>query len=114
METNAPKKFLPNSRYIISCDNWFLAPNGKEYRAVWGSVEIISDSFLGIKTNHHSSNWFAMVGSEYNHVIIAGCQIHYAVKCDAKPCCDAIDDWLADATNGIKEYKRPTKIYIAE
>lgn len=66
--------------YLITTDNWFIAPDGKQYRSVYGDVKIVSDSILGIKTNIRSSNWFAKVGTEENHVIIAGCQIHYAIK----------------------------------
>ncbi|WP_444956686.1 hypothetical protein [Ornithobacterium rhinotracheale] len=50
-----------------------------------GSVEIVSDKILRIETNRNSTNWYAKVGSEENHILIAGCQIHYAVKCDEKP-----------------------------
>lgn len=74
-----------SGNYLITVDNWFYAPDGKQYRAVWGDVKIVSDSILGIKTNVRSSNWFAKVGTEDNHVIIAGCQIHYAVKTPNKP-----------------------------
>jgi len=34
---------------------------------------------LGISTNRHSTNWYVQIGN----LVIAGCQIHYAVKCDA-------------------------------
>ena len=63
-------------KYLITTDAWFYAPDGKQYNAVWGEVEIVSDSILGIKTNVRSSNWFAKVGTEHKHVIVAGCQIH--------------------------------------
>lgn len=43
-------------KYLITTDNWFIAPDGKSYRAAWGSVEILNDSFLGIQTNRNSSN----------------------------------------------------------
>jgi len=101
-------------KYLITCDAWFVAPDGKEYRSAWGSVEIMEDKFLGIKTNRNSSNWYAVVGCNKKHIIIAGCQIHYAVRCDSKPEVVDVTDWQADATNGIKKYERPTKIYIAE
>lgn len=102
-----------NEKYLISTDNWFYAPDGKQYRSVWGSVTIMSDSFLGIKTNIRSSNWFAKVGTEKNHVIIAGCQIHYAVKCDDKPNTEKVE---ADHLNEGKYVysKRMSHIYIAE
>jgi len=118
MTTNAPRNSLgingSKNKYLISTDNWFVAPDGKQYRAAWGNVEILSDSFLGIKTNHGSSNWFAKIGSEKKHIIIAGCQIHYAVKSEDKPDTEKVFDWQADAKNGINEYMRPTEIYIAE
>ena len=101
-------------KYLITTDNWFFAPDGQSYKAVWGDTEILEDSFLGLKTNKNSSNWYAKVGSDNNHVIIAGCQIHYAVKCEKKPNINDIDDWLTDATCGIKKFKSPTRIYIAK
>jgi hypothetical protein len=72
-------------KYIVTTDNWFYAPDGNSYKAVWGEVTILEDTFLGIKTNRNASNWYAKVGSEDNHVVVAGCQIHYAVKCDTQP-----------------------------
>lgn len=72
-------------KYLITTDNWFYAPDGKLYRAVWGNVEILPDDFLGVKTNIRSSNWYAKVGSADKFVLIAGCQLHYAVKCPKKP-----------------------------
>lgn len=68
--------------YLVTTDNWFYAPDGKKYRAVYGNVEIVEDSFLGIKTNRQSTNWYAKIGTEQNHVIVAGCQIQYTVKCE--------------------------------
>ncbi|AGO47365.1 hypothetical protein Phi19:1_gp075 [Cellulophaga phage phi19:1] len=67
-------------KYLINTDSYFIAPDGREYKAVYGEVEILNDTFLGVKTNARSANWFAKVGTEENHVIIAGCQIHYATK----------------------------------
>jgi hypothetical protein len=101
-------------KYLITTDAWFTAPDGMQYRSAWGSVEIISDSFLGIKTNRNSTNWYARVGSEERHIIIAGCQIHYAIKSDRKPNDGSVEAWSADASNGIKVYKEPSRIYIAE
>ena len=101
-------------KYLITNDAWFFAPDGKQYKAAWGDVQIIEDTFLGLKTNRNSSNWFAKVGSEQKHIIIAGCQIHYAIKCDEKPNTEASEDWQADAQNGVKLYERPSSIYVAQ
>lgn len=46
-------------KYLITTDAWFLAPDGKYYRAVWGETEIVEDQFLGLKTNRNSSNCFS-------------------------------------------------------
>jgi len=72
-------------KYIITADNWFVAPDGQEYRAAWGEVEILTDAILGVETNSNASNWCVKIGSEEKHVIIAGCQIHYAARCEKKP-----------------------------
>ena len=103
-----------SGNYLITTSEWFYAPDGKLYKAVWGNVEIVEDVILGIKTNRNSVNWYAKVGSEQNHIIVAGCQVNYAIRCENVPNTEPQDDWLADATNGVKIYKRPTTIYIAQ
>jgi hypothetical protein len=98
-------------KYLITSDNWFYTPDGRQYKAVWGEVEILLDEFLGIKTNIRSSNWFAKIGTEKNHVIIAGCQIHYACKCEKKPKANYLDINIIDGVTKTEE--RPYAIYIA-
>ena len=100
-------------KYLITTDAWFLAPDGKQYKSAWGEVEIVSDAILGIKTNVRSSNWFAKIGSEEKHIIVAGCQIHYACKSDEKPNVDLASDYQIEVGE-VKIYNRPTHIYIAE
>lgn len=62
---------------LVTTDNWFYAPDGKTYRAVFGTLRgVLSDGqVLGIKTNARSTNWYLEVGN----MVIAGCQIHYAM-----------------------------------
>lgn len=93
--------------YLITTDAWFIAPDGRQYRAVWGNVEIIPDDFLGIRTNAKSSNWFAKVGNDDNHVIIAGCQIHYAIKCHEIP------ESNVDSNQLLDEKDKKSEIYLA-
>ena len=57
-------------KYLITTDSWFYAPDGKQYKAVWGEVSILSDSILEIKTNARSANWFARVGSDYTVLFV--------------------------------------------
>ena len=68
-----------NQKYLIPTDNCFIAPDGEQYPAVFGTVSSISgDELLGIKTNRHSTNWYVTIGN----MIVAGCQIHYAIRTD--------------------------------
>lgn len=100
-------------KYLITTDCWFYAPDGKQYRAVWGNVEILNDDILGIKTNVRSSNWFAKVGTNESHIIVAGCQIHYAVKTDEKPNTKNVIEDLSEGGKYVLS-ERPTRIYIFE
>lgn len=105
---------MKEGTYLITCDNWFYAPDGKQYNAVWGNVKILQDSEVqGIKTNARSANWFACVGTEENHVIVAGCQIHYSVRCDKKPHTGAVSEKRLHEGKQIT-YNREGNIYIAE
>jgi len=65
-------------KYLITTDNWFIAPDGESYRSAFGTIKgIMSDEqTLGIKTNRGSTNWYVQIGC----MLIAGCQIHYAVE----------------------------------
>lgn len=73
-------------KYLITTHEWFLCPDGEEYRGVWGICEIInSEDAFGFTPMRPSTNWFLKIGNEDNHVIVAGCHIHYAVKCSNKP-----------------------------
>ena len=100
-------------KYLITTDSWFTAPDGNDYKAVWGEVSILEDNVLGLKTNRNSTNWYAKIGTEEKHVIVAGCQIHYASKSDEEPFTRYGETW--ETFEGkAKTYQTPTKIYIAE
>ena len=97
-------------KYLVTCDNWFLAPDGKQYRAAHGTVKgIMSDNeTLGIQTNRHSSNWYLEIGN----LVIAGCQIHYAIQSDE---CDFNQVTESCVFEGeFKLSKRPSNIYNAD
>ena len=101
-------------KYLITTDNWFYGPDGKHYKAVWGNCKVFEDNkVLGIKTNIRATNWYVKVGSEENHIIVAGCQIHYAIRCDKKPETGVVQDYAFDAGK-CSNYERPSTIYIAE
>jgi len=100
-------------KYLITTDNWFYAPDGLKYRSVWGEIQIMEDSFLNIKTNRNSSNWYAYIGSEKNGMVVAGCQIHYAVKCNERPNIQDVTE-TSYSDSSVNTFNRPTEIYIAE
>lgn len=100
-------------KHLITTDSWFVAPDGNEYKSVWGDVEILTDSFLGIKTNARSANWFARIGTKENHIIVAGCQIHYAIKCNERPDTTGCVSWDISPTD-YQEVVSPNRIYCFE
>ena len=99
-------------KYLITTFEWFTAPDGRQYKAVWGEVTILDDSrTLGVKTNAKSTNWYARVEGEKNHMIVTGCQIQYAIQTDEKPNTSSIHDYSI-SSGELKEFVRPTTIYI--
>jgi hypothetical protein len=73
-------KLKIGEKFLITADEWFYAPDGNAYRAVHGTLKGIhnSEEVLGVKTNRGSTNWYVEIGN----MEIAGCQIHYTIKCD--------------------------------
>lgn len=73
-------KIVLGEKYLITTNDWFFGTNGEQYKAVFGTVKSINsdDETLGIKTNRGSTNWYVEIGN----MLIAGCQIFYAIKTD--------------------------------
>ena len=97
-------------KYIVTCDSWFFAPDGMQYRAVHGTIKgILKDSdALGISTNRHSTNWYLQIGN----ATIAGCQIHYAVQ--ANNCNFGSTMQEVQHEGEFKLSKKPSSIYNAD
>jgi len=78
------------SKVLLSVDNWFYAPDGLSYRAAWGTIKGIRQDceVLGLKTNARSTNWYIEIGN----MIVAGCQIHYALECEKQSFGAYLDD----------------------
>jgi hypothetical protein len=76
----APNNIAIGDKVLLTCDNWFFAPDGQTYRAVFGTVRAIrtAEDALGVRPNGKSTNWYVEVGS----MTIAGCQVHYVLKTD--------------------------------
>lgn len=84
-------------KVLVTTDGWFFAPDGEQYRAVFGTVRGIhsSEEVLGIRTNARSTNWYAEIGN----TLLAGCQIHYCVKTDKASFTPPVAE-LEDASGG--------------
>lgn len=94
---------------MITCDNWFVAPDGHSYLAVWGDCETVTaESALGLVPNRNSANWFVKVSNNGEEMIVAGCQIHYAASCPERPNTDATEQNFDDRGRTVRD----GKIYI--
>ena len=72
--------------YLVTTDCYFIAPDGEEYRAVWGVCRIVTtEQAFGFTPARPSTNWFLQVGEGERQVVVAGCQIHYCVRCAERP-----------------------------
>lgn len=74
------KEYLLGQKVLVTTNNYFFAPNGRQYKALFGTLRSICDDkdSLGISTNRNSTNWYVEVGN----MIIAGCQVFYMCKTD--------------------------------
>lgn len=97
-------------KVLVTTCKWFVAPDGREYRAAFGTVRGILDdeATLGVRTNRNSTNWYAQVGN----ITIAGCQIYYVIRADEAH----VGPALGWSTGGgeLREFERPSMIYNAD
>ncbi len=100
---------LIGEKVLITTSNWFYAPDGKLYRAVWGTLRSVNEAgkTLGFIPNRAHANWFLQVGE----LTVMGCQVMYVLRCHEKPELGHVKDYSADPANGVKEYDRPGSIY---
>lgn len=98
-------------KVLCTCQSWFVAPDGKQYKALWGELKAIHEAgkTMGFIPNRAHANWFYEIGG----MVIMGCQILFLVKCDDRPNTEKVKDWTATDEKGLSEYERPTYIYIA-
>lgn len=109
------EQFADNN-FLITTSNWFIAPDGQSYKAVWGKVEVYSDKeTLGIQTNEKSTNWYVIVGLGGKRVIVAGCQIHYAcVSINAPFTGERKERWASEHLGKTFDGELRTNIYLAQ
>jgi hypothetical protein len=104
------KEFL-NQKVIITTQGWFYAPDGVQYRAIWGTLKGVHSAkdVLGFTVNASHANFFIEVGN----TVIAGCQALYCVRCDNPPDFQLVDHQMYDHS-GSKVIQRKNEIYISE
>ncbi len=107
----APYRAQIGDKVLATCDNYFVAPNGQLYRAVFGTMHAVStaEDTLGIKPNGKSTNWYLQIGN----VTIAGCQVHYLVKTDKCNLDDCVP--MSNIHEGLARYSQmPSQVYNAD
>lgn len=105
------KKYI-GSKVLITTQNWFTAPDGSDYKAVWGTLKAVhtSEVTLGFTPSRANTNWFIEVGN----MVIAGCQVLYILQCEYEPNFDKADSYsIAPGQAAYTEYKRLSHIYRA-
>jgi len=71
-----------------------------------------TEDVFGFTPARPSTNWFIKVGDKDNHIIIAGCQVHFAVQCEDRPITRHENKYYKDKDTGV-EYTEE-RIYFAE
>lgn len=103
-------KELEGKNVLITTQGWFMAPNGLQYKAIWGRLNSVmkDEHAFGFCVNRANTNWFVSIGKFF----IAGCQVLYCCECD-RPNTDRVLDY-SNSGEKFYEYERPTQIYISE
>lgn len=66
---------------LVTVDDWFQAPDGDDYKVVYGDAVVRkAEDILGFMPEK-SANWIL----DFGDVIIMGCQIHYVSVCPGGP-----------------------------
>lgn len=103
---------LLGKKVLATCQNWFVGPDGKDYKAIYGTLKAVTEASksVGFIPNRAHANWFYEIGT----MVVMGCQVMYLVECSVPPPASPTVNWTCDATSGFKEYNRPCIIYFAD
>jgi hypothetical protein len=99
-------------KVLITTDRWFYGTDGKQYRAVYGTLNGIHEAgkTLGFIPNRSHANWFIEIGN----ITIMGCQVLYIIQTDDKPNLGNASDWSNEKEEGVKLFDRPSAIFETE
>jgi|GEM_PF-3133273 len=101
-----------NQKVLITCNGWFYAPDGLQYKVVFGTLKGVHEASktLGFIPNRSHANWFIEIGN----MTIMGCQVMYIIQTN-NPKLGEVMDWKQEEGKCTTvEYKRPTAIYNAD
>lgn len=69
---------ISGKKYLITLENWFVAPDGEEYKALWGEAH----SYSPVSPD---TEWVVNVGSGECYATVPRNKIISAIRCDEKP-----------------------------
>jgi len=102
-------KDLIGKKVLATTNEWFIAPDGKQYKAVFGTLRSINDAkeAFGFVPSRGHASWFIQIGN----VHIAGCQLLYCVEAnEANVQFGNVEEW--NTKDGVLfQYNKPTSIY---
>ena len=100
-----------NKRVLVTTTNWFFAPDGKQYKAVYGTLKNLhqAEAVLGFKPDRAHTNWFVEIGA----MMIAGCQVLYCVQSDEMPYLGTTTEQRVSDTGAI-DYQSPCVIFVTD
>lgn len=84
---------------LVTTNEWFYAPDGGSYKAVWGRLVAVhtTEEDLGFRPSARHTNWMVQVGD----IMIAGCQCLYVIKCDQEPNTGPVSEHVRDGGKAI-------------
>lgn len=98
-------------KHIVTADEWFIGPDGEEYKGAYGEVEIINAKDVFGFTPMRSANWYAKIGTPDDYVIIAGCKVHFSALANNPPLQTHTKGWTLHEKE-IFHFDKPSFIYV--
>ena len=99
------------ARYLITTDDWFYAPDGQSYKAVYGTIKeqrIHGSRCVGFGANPSSAGLYVNIG----RMTIFNDSIKYAIRADE--CSRLEHSREVDFENTVTLCKVASRIYFAD
>lgn len=111
--------YLLDKNILVTTSDWFMAPDGIQYKAIYGKLTKIYNAkeLIGFDPARQHTNWVYQIGS----ATIMGCRIMYAIECTIPPNMSTVTDFNCEkavpsinpAGHRSGEYERPSYIFNA-